>query len=107
MAEQPQGLLRPLRGSPLQPVAALRCLQRPRLAAVAAKRQLRLKISSTRGLAQQLKTEPAITRRTAVAAEQLTKTALRHHDALTRRLLEQMPGETLGAMGFADTRAIQ
>lgn len=75
-SEQLQGFLRALGSSLLQPVAALVRLQRSRFAAVSAELQLRLDVSGTRGLAQQLETEAAITGSAAVTAEQLTKTAL-------------------------------
>lgn len=106
-AEQSQGFVRPLSSRLLQPVTALLRLQRPRLTAVTTERQLRLEVSGTRGLAQQLEAETTIARGMAVAAEQLAKTTLRRHHALARRLLEQMSGETLGTVGFADTRTVQ
>ncbi len=106
-AEQSQRFARALGCRLLQPVAALLQFQRPRLAAVATEFQLSLDIASPCSLTQQFKTEAAIARGSTVAAEQLTKAALRRHHSLARGLLEQMSGKTLGAVGLADGRAIQ
>lgn len=106
-AKQSQGLLRTLGGRLLQPVAPLLHLQRPCFAAMTAELQLRLNIASACSLAQQLEAKATIAGSAAVATEQPTKTALGSHHALARRLLEQMPGETLGTMGLADTRTVQ
>ncbi|VVM74359.1 hypothetical protein PS925_03772 [Pseudomonas fluorescens] len=68
---------------------------------------LRATITSAGGLAQQILTDAPIPSVTALAAHQLTETALRGDDTFTRRLLEQAASEVFGIVAGAQARAVE
>ena len=68
---------------------------------------LRATITSAGGLAQQILTDAPIPSVTALAAHQLTETALRDDDTFTRRLLEQAASEVFGIVAGAQARAVE
>lgn len=105
--QQANGLVGTLRSGSFQPVASLQRLTLTRLAVVPAKLQLGPQIARAGRLAQQLQADAPITGIAALAAQNLTQTALGNHHALTRRLLEQAPGNTLDAGVMAQTRTVK
>ncbi len=68
---------------------------------------LRATVAGTGGLTQQILTDAPVTGVTALAAHQLTKTALRSHHTLACRLLEQAASEVFGIMTVAQARAVE
>lgn len=98
LLQEAGGLLGTLRGGLLEPEPRLGRLVVLRLAIQAAKLQLRLAIAGTGRLAQQLEADAPVPLAGALAAEQAPQPALRLDHALTRRLLEQPPGDALDAL---------
>jgi hypothetical protein len=68
---------------------------------------LRTTITSAGSLAQQILTDATIPCVAALAAHQLTETALRSHHAITRRLFEQAACEVFGIVTVAQARAVE
>jgi len=106
-AQQQQGLASPLGSGQLQPVAPQLGLLGPLPEAVAAQLQLRLDITGSCRLSQQLESVATIAGSATVAKEQLAETTLRGHHSLTRRLLEEMTGKALGTVRLAKAGTVQ
>jgi hypothetical protein len=68
---------------------------------------LRATIAGTGGLTQQILTDTPVPCVTALAAHQLTETALRSHHALPCWLLEEAASKVFGIMTVAQARAVE
>ncbi len=107
VAQQPLGFVRALRRGLFQPMPGLLRFMLTRLAVQPTQLQLSPPLTRTRGLAQQLEANPAVTSIAAVTTEQLPQTTLRDYHTLAGRLLEQTYGETLDTDGMSQPWAVQ
>ena len=105
--QQPLGIERPFGGRQFKPVTRTLRLVDRRLGTKATVFELGATITGTCCLTQQLMANASIPGVSAIAAQHLPQTTLRHHHPAPRRLLEQTTGEVLDAGFLIQARVIQ